>query len=145
MKFVGTIFELDERVRWGDVDASGSVHFTAFVRMMEWAETEFFRALGFPNKRFDELGVRFRRVHVEFDFFKPAWLDDELVLHISVSSVGVHSVSMELKIARRTDAVQLIRVTLVSTCVDENHETVPVPSEIGNVFRMHVTPVEVKG
>ncbi len=136
---------MEERVRWGDVDASGSVHFAAFVRMMEWAETEFFRALGFPNKRFEELGVRFRRVHVEFDFFKPAWLDDELSLRISVSSVGVHSVSLELAIGRLSDAAQLVRTTLVSSCVDTNHESVPVPSELGNVFRMHVMPVEVKG
>jgi acyl-CoA thioester hydrolase len=145
MKFDGTTFEMEERVRWGDVDASGSVHFTAYVRMLEWAETEFFRALGFPNKRFDELGVRLRRVHVEFDFFKPAWLDDDLLLRISVSSVGVHSVNMELSVGRRSDMAGLVRVTVVSSCVDEKHELVPVPSELGNVFRMHVTPVEVKG
>lgn len=143
MKFVGTTFEMDERVRWGDVDASGSIHFGAYVRMLESAETEFFRALGFPFKRLDELGVRFRRVHLEFDFYKPAWLDDDLTLGISVKSVGIHSVHLNVEVRRPSDGAQLTTATLVSSCVDGNHESFPVPDEIANAFRVHATASQV--
>ncbi len=144
MRFDGTTFESNERVRWGDVDASGSIYFGAYVRLIESAETEFFRALGFPFKRFDELGIRFRRVHLEFDFFKPAWLDDELLLRIAVEGVGVHSVRLEVDIRRAAGDVQLAKATLVSSCVDENHESVAVPGEVSNVLRMHVTGAEAE-
>ena len=145
MRFNGTTFETQERVRWGDVDASGSIFFGAYVRMVEHAEGEFFRALGFPFKRFDELGVRFRRVHLEFDFSKPAWLDDDLLLRISVASVGVHSVRLEVEIRRPSDDVQITHAALVSSCVDDRHESVELPSEIANALRMHVPTADVAG
>ncbi len=144
MKFNGKTFENYERVRWGDVDASSSMHFGAYVRLIESAETELFRALGFPFKRFDELGIRFRRVHLEFDFTKPAWLDDELLLRMAVGNVGVHSVRLEADIRRPVDDVRLATATLVSACVDEKHESVPIPPEVASVLSMHVAGEEVR-
>jgi acyl-CoA thioester hydrolase len=143
MKFNGTTFESQERVRWGDVDASGSIFFGAYVRMVEHAEVEFLRALGFSFKRFDELGVRFRRVHLEFDFFKPAWLDDDLLLCISVANVGEHSVRLEVAIRRPSDEVELTHAALVSACVDANHETVTLPEELASALRVHATTADV--
>ncbi len=144
MKFDGTTFVMPERVRWGDVDASGSIYFGAYVRMVESGETELFRALGFPFKRFDELGVRFRRVHLEFDFFKPAWLDDDLLLRMSVANVGVHSVRLDVAVVRPGDAAPLTTATLVSSCVDDKHESVPLPEEIATALRMHLKPTGVR-
>jgi acyl-CoA thioester hydrolase len=143
MKFNGTTFESQERVRWGDVDASGSIFFGAYVRMIEHAEVEFFRALGFSFKRFDELGVRFRRVHLEFDFSKPAWLDDDLLLRLSVGAIGAHSVRLEVEVLRPSDDAHLTRASLVSSCVDTNHESVKLPEELASAIRMHAPTVDV--
>ena len=142
MKFNGGTFEIGERVRWGDVDGSGSIYFGAYVRMVESAETEFFRALGFSFKRFDELGMRFARVHLEFDFSKPAWLDDDLLLKMRVDAVGVHSVRLGVEIVRPVDGAQLATAAMVSSCVDEKHESLAIPDEVSNVLKMHVTPAK---
>ena len=39
-------FTIEERVRWGDVDAARIIFYGAYIRFFEIAETELFRAAG---------------------------------------------------------------------------------------------------
>ena len=41
-------FTIEERVRWGDVDAAGIIFYGSYIRFFEIAETELFRAVGLP-------------------------------------------------------------------------------------------------
>ena len=41
-------FTIEERVRWGDVDAARIIFYGAYIRFFEIAETELFRAVGLP-------------------------------------------------------------------------------------------------
>ena len=51
-------FTIEERVRWGDVDAAGIIFYGSYIRFFEIAETELFRAMGMPyGKVFDELEI----------------------------------------------------------------------------------------
>ena len=59
-------FRIREFVRWSDVDKAGIIHWGAYVRFFEMAETEMFRAVGLP----------YSRVFEQFDF--PADETDEL-------------------------------------------------------------------
>jgi acyl-CoA thioesterase FadM len=38
-------FRIEERVRWGDVDAARIIFYGAYIRFFEIAETEMFRAI----------------------------------------------------------------------------------------------------
>jgi acyl-CoA thioesterase FadM len=40
-------FSIEERVRWGDVDAARIIFYGAYIHFFEYAETELFRAVGF--------------------------------------------------------------------------------------------------
>ena len=127
-----------ERVRYADVDRAGIIYFGAYARMLDAAESEFYRSLGFTYATFDERGVVLARVHVEFDFFKPALLDDELVLRPRVSGVGLHSVRMKVNFYRRSDGALLAEATLVVACVDRERKPAALPADFAQALRAQI-------
>jgi acyl-CoA thioester hydrolase len=129
-------FEVRERVRWADIDLAGIIYFGAYARFIEIAEIEFFRHLGFTYERFMELGVFLPRVHLEFDFFEPALLDDVLVLQTRVAGIGAHSVRMRIDVRRAADRKPLALATLVAACVDiARRKKVAVPEPLASALR----------
>ena len=79
-------YNIEERVRWGDVDAARIIFYGAYIRFFEIAETELFRAVGLPyGVAFDELDIWLPRVHLECDFHRAARLDDLLVVSVFVA------------------------------------------------------------
>jgi tol-pal system-associated acyl-CoA thioesterase len=110
--------EVRERVRWRDVDVMGVVHYANYLRFMEAAESEFFRALGFPYDVIaDRLGVWIARVHLECDYRAPAKLDDEITCRAELRKVGGSSMTFAFPIAR-TDGTRLVDGTLVLAALD---------------------------
>lgn len=110
--------EVRERVRWRDVDVMGVVHYANYLRFMEAAESEFFRALGFPYDVIaDELGVWIARVHLECDYRGPAKLDDELTCRAELRKIGGSSMTFAFPIAR-ADGARLVDGTLVLAALD---------------------------
>ena len=89
-------FTIEERVRWGDVDAASIIFYGAYIRFFEFAETELFRAVGLAyGKMFDELNVWLPRVHLECDFHDAARLDDLLEVSVYVGRIGNSSMRVE--------------------------------------------------
>jgi YbgC/YbaW family acyl-CoA thioester hydrolase len=88
-------FTIEEYVRWSDVDAAGIVCYGAYVRFVEIAETELFRAAGIPyGKVFDDLDVWLPRVHFSADFHAPARLDEKLKVSAGVKALGTTSLTL---------------------------------------------------
>ncbi|GAC1656157.1 MAG: tol-pal system-associated acyl-CoA thioesterase [Vulcanimicrobiaceae bacterium] len=113
------IFEARDRVRWSDVDIAGIIYFGAYVRFVELAETELFRALGFPfANMFEQLDIWLPRVHLDFDFFAPALMDDELVLRTHIARLGASSITMRMIVhnarAGEVDAAATLVVAAVN-------------------------------
>jgi acyl-CoA thioester hydrolase len=87
---------VQERVRWSDVDVSGIICWSAYVRFLEIAETEFFRALGFPYASvWDQLDIWLPRVQSRFDYRNPARLDELLEVEVWVGRIGRSSIRLE--------------------------------------------------
>ncbi|MFN2528142.1 MAG: acyl-CoA thioesterase [Candidatus Baltobacteraceae bacterium] len=126
------IFEVRDRVRWSDVDIAGIIYFGAYVRFVELAETELFRALGFPyGEMFEMLDIWLPRVHLDFDFFAPALMDDELVLKTHIAKLGSSSITLRMTVhnarAEEVDAA----ATLVVAAVDRaTMKSKPLPAEL---------------
>jgi YbgC/YbaW family acyl-CoA thioester hydrolase len=107
-----------ERVRWGDVDKMDVVYYARYLRFMEAAESEFFRALGFPYDRISgELGVWIARVKLEVTFKAPARLDDEIVCRAELIKVGGSSMTFAFPIDR-ADGTRLADGILVLAALD---------------------------
>jgi YbgC/YbaW family acyl-CoA thioester hydrolase len=76
---------VQEYVRWSDVDVSGLICWSAYVRFVEIAETELFRALGYPYATlWDQLDIWLPRVQVHFDYRNPVRLDELLDIEVWV-------------------------------------------------------------
>ena len=110
--------EVRERVRWRDVDVMGVVHYANYLRFMEAAESEFFRALGFPYDVIaDQLGVWIARVHLECDYRAPAKLDDQITCRAELQKIGGSSMTFTFPIAR-VDGAPLVDGALVLAALD---------------------------
>src|SRR6266576_5041997 len=95
-------FTINERVRWGDVDAAGIIFYGAYIHFFEFAETELFRAVGLPyGVMFDELDIWLPRVHLECDFHKVAQLDDLLEVSAYVGSFDNKCMRLNFEFLRK--------------------------------------------
>ncbi len=95
-------FTIEERVRWGDVDAARIIFYGSYIRFFEIAETELFRAVGMPyGKVFDELDIWLPRVHLECDFRRVAQLDDLLEVSVYVGNIGKTSLRLDFEVRRK--------------------------------------------
>ncbi|PYS28585.1 MAG: hypothetical protein DMF75_18660 [Acidobacteria bacterium] len=130
-------FTIEERVRWGDVDAAGIIFYGSYIRFFEIAETELFRAVGLPyGVVFDELNIWLPRVHLECDFHRAAQLDDLLEVSVWVGKIGTTSLRLNLEV-RRKDRDGKIEEKLIATAHfvlvsarRDNLQPVPVPEEL---------------
>ena len=130
-------FTIEERVRWGDVDAAGIIFYGSYIRFFEIAETELFRAVGLPyGVVFDELNIWLPRVHLECDFHRAAQLDDLLEVSVWVGKIGTTSLRLNFEV-RRKDRDDKIEEKLIATAHfvlvatrRDNLQPVPVPEEL---------------
>ena len=82
-------FTIEERVRWGDVDAASIIFYGSYIRFFEIAETELFRVRGHAVWK----GVRGTR-HLaaartpRVRFPPRARLDDLLEVSVYIGSIG---------------------------------------------------------
>jgi YbgC/YbaW family acyl-CoA thioester hydrolase len=130
-------FTIEERVRWGDVDAAKIIFYGSYIRFFEIAETELFRAVGMPyGKVFEELNIWLPRVHLECDFHRAAQMDDLLEVSVYVRNIGRTSLRFNFEVRKKNEASQIedklmatAHFVLVSTD-RENLKPIPVPDEL---------------
>lgn len=129
-------FHLQEHVRWSDVDASGIIRWSAYTRLVEVAETELFRAAGFPYATlWDQLDVWLPRVQCHFDYRSPARLDELLDIELRVGRIGRSSIQLEF-ILRRPDAQIAAEGHLVIVAIARsNARAVDVPPALVDALR----------
>src|SRR6185295_8423142 len=125
-------YTVEDRVRWGDVDAAGIIFYGAYVRFFEIAETELFRAAGLPHSvMFDELDIWLPRVHLECDFQQAARLDDLLEVSVYVGRFGNKSMRLDFEVRRKGADPLIARAHFVLASVRrDTFETVPIPAEL---------------
>ena len=125
-------YTIEERVRWGDVDAASIIFYGAYIRFFEFAETELFRSVGLPySVMFDELDVWLPRVHLECDFHRAAQLDDLLEVSVYVGKFGTKSMRLDLEVRRKGDELIIAHAHFVLVAVRrDTFETVPIPDEL---------------
>jgi len=125
-------FTIEERVRWGDVDAARIIFYGAYIRFFEYAETELFREVGLQyGVMFDELKIWLPRVHLECDFKRAARLDDLLEVSVFVGRFGTKSMRLNFEVRRKGEAELIATAHFVLAAVNQDtFKTVPVPAEL---------------
>jgi acyl-CoA thioester hydrolase len=135
-------FTIEERVRWGDVDAARIIFYGAYIRFFEFAETELFREVGLQyGVMFDELKIWLPRVHLECDFKRAARLDDLLEVSVFVGHFGTKSMRLNFEVRRKGEKELIATAHFVLAAVNQDtFETVPIPAEL----RERLTPYAAK-
>ena len=125
-------FTIEERVRWGDVDAARIIFYGAYIRFFEYAETELFREVGLQyGVMFDELKIWLPRVHLECDFKRAARLDDLLQVSVFVGRFGTRSMRLNFEVRRNGEEALIATAHFVLAAVNQDtFETVPIPAEL---------------
>ena len=125
-------FTIEERVRWGDVDAARIIFYGAYIRFFEFAETELFRAVGLPyGVMFDQADIWLPRVHLECDFLSAARLDDLLEVSVYVGPVGNSSMRLNFEVRRKGEEELVATAHFVLAAVKKDtFEKVRVPDEL---------------
>jgi acyl-CoA thioester hydrolase len=108
------------RVYYEDTDASRVVYHAAYVKYFERARTEWLRALGFSQHDLhDELGVVFTVANMDVAFVRPARLDDELRVAVTVEQVRGASLTFRQELFRKgEDGAPLARAHVRVGCVN---------------------------
>ena len=125
-------FTIEERVRWGDVDAARIIFYGAYIRFVEYAETELFREVGLQyGVMFDELKIWLPRVHLECDFKRAARLDDLLEVSVFVGHFGTKSMRLDFEVRRNGEEGLIATAHFVLAAVNQDtFETVPIPAAL---------------
>src|SRR5262245_45000875 len=125
-------FTIEERVRWGDVDAARIIFYGAYIRFFEFAETELFRSAGLAyGVMFEQLDIWLPRVHLECDFHKAPRLDDLLEVSVYVGPFGRSSMRLNFEVRRKGEEDLVATAHFVLAAVRrDSFETVPVPEEL---------------
>ena len=135
-------YRVEERVRWGDVDAARIIFYGAYIRFFEIAETELFRAVGLPyGVMFDELDIWLPRAHLECDFRRAARLDDLLEVSAYVGRVGKKSLRLDFEVRRNGEDDLVAEAHFVLVAVRRSSfESVTVPEELKRRLAPYTRP-----
>ncbi len=124
-------FRVREFVRWGDIDQAGIICYGAYVRFFEIAETEFFRAVGFPySALFERFDFWLPRVQLHFEFRSPALLDDLLEVEVWIGNIGRTSLRLEFSVQKVEGPVTAVGYEVVVAINRKDFRPVPVPAEL---------------
>ena len=136
-------YRIEERVRWGDVDAARIIFYGAYIRFFEFAETELFRAVGLPyGVMFDELDIWLPRAHLECDFRRAAQLDDLLEVSAFIGRIGSKSLRLNFEVRRKGIEEIIAEAHFVLVAVKRgSFESVPVPDELRHRLAPFTQPV----
>lgn len=105
------------RVYWEDTDAGGIVYYGNYLRFFERGRTEMLRLLGFSQESLrQEQGIVFAVKSFSVDYFRPARLDDELMIKTQVSELRRAGIGMVQEIWRNGEQLTSAFAGLV--CMD---------------------------
>ena len=88
--------ELERRLRWADSDAAGRLHFPRIFEIVEEAESELVRKIGWPMNR--SMGYDFPRVNIECRFMRVLELDAPFKLRLTAGRLGRTSIRYDYQV-----------------------------------------------
>jgi 4-hydroxybenzoyl-CoA thioesterase/acyl-CoA thioester hydrolase len=125
-------------VEFADTDMAGIMHFASFFRYMEAAEHELLRNLGFSvYTEIDGDVVTFPRVSASCEFHSPARCEDVLDIDVTVTRVGVKSITYGFRFTQQGRDVASGQMTSVCCRVPHGEDPIsmPIPEVVADKLR----------
>ncbi len=93
------------RVRYQETDQMGVVYHANYLNWFEIGRTEMIRALGFPYRQLEELGLLLPVVEAQLKYKLPARYDDILGIYTRVATLSPIRLRIEAEIRKLGDEV----------------------------------------
>lgn len=125
-------FVYRRKVQFADTDMAGVMHFSNYFRVMEEAETAYWRSLGMKvHLDGDQRKFSWPRVSVTCDYKSPAFFEDEVAVTVRIASIGEKSISFEFDLRRADATLAKGRMTAVCCAVDDGRfQAIPIPAAV---------------
>lgn len=98
------------KARYYETDQMGIIHHSNYIRWMEEARIDVLNQLGYPYRRFEEMGYMSPVLHAECEFKKSVKFDDEVKIVVSIQDFG------KVKFTLRYDIYNMSEGGCLSAC-----------------------------
>lgn len=128
-------FELPVTVYYEDTDAGGVVYHANYLKFAERARTEALNELGFTNTQLvQDMETLIVVRHVEIDHFKPARLEDKLIVSTTLPHVGNSSFQMTQLVCDASSGETLTQIHITLVCVNLDGKAIRIPEILKEAF-----------
>lgn len=121
---------MEVRIYYEDTDAAGVVYNANYLRYLERARTEHFRALGLSVKGLHDQGIIFPVVRMEIDFKGPAQLDDLLRVRTELLELRAASLVLKQEVIKVEGERLLVSARVTLGCVNQALKARRIPPEL---------------
>ncbi len=123
------------RVLYADTDTGGVVYHANYLRFLEAARAELFRARGLAYARIEARGLVFPVVEAALRYRRPARYDDLLEVRLVVEAVGGASFAIAHEIALPGGEVACTGVVRFACISRETGRPVPLPDDVRGLLQ----------
>jgi len=124
---------MEVRIYYEDTDAAGVVYHANYLKYLERARTEYFRAHGLLVAELAAAGFVFPVVRMEVDFLSPARHDDLLSVETKPAQCSGASFSLRQRIYRTSDMKLIVNALVQLACVGPDLKARRIPSEVRQI------------
>lgn len=103
------------KARYYETDQMGIIHHSNYIRWMEEARIDMLNQLGYPYRRFEEMGYISPVLHAECEYKKSVKFDDEVKIVVSLQDFG------KVKFTLRYDIYNMSEGGCLSACGTTRH------------------------
>ena len=103
------------KARYYETDQMGIIHHANYIRWMEEARIDMLNQMGYPYRRFEEMGYISPVLHAECEYKKSVKFDDEVKIVVSLQEFGM------LKFTLRYDIYNMSEGGVLSACGMTRH------------------------
>ena len=103
------------KARYYETDQMGIIHHSNYIRWMEEARIDMLNQLGYPYRRFEEMGYISPVLHAECEYKKSVKFDDEVKIVVSLEDFG------KVKFTLRYDIYNMSEGGCLSACGTTRH------------------------
>ncbi len=93
------------RVRYGETDKMGVVYYGTYPLYYEVARTELMRNYGIAYKYLEENGIQLPVIHLDCNYFKPAFYDDIIKIITTIKEIKGSKIVFEYELYNSTNVL----------------------------------------
>ncbi|WP_070138263.1 acyl-CoA thioesterase [Crocinitomix algicola] len=102
------------RVRYGETDQMGYVYYGNYAQFFEIGRVEMLRSLGLSYRAMEEKGIMLPVMEYNVKYIKPAFYDDEIIIHTTISELPGIKIKFDYEIFNeKNDLLTKAHTTLV--------------------------------